>query len=73
MRAQRRREVWQFIRLAAHRDYWHLDDADLKNEHAEYAFCLRCKLKISYRPSSNKALDHMERFHENEMNEFLEK
>lgn len=72
MKPQRRREVWQFIRLAAQSDHWHLADQGLMNEHAAYAFCLRCKVTISYRHNSNKALDHMERYHTREMKAFLE-
>jgi hypothetical protein len=71
MRHQRRKEVWQFVKLAAKSEFWHLADHDLKNEHAAFAFCTKCKVNIAFRPTSNKALAHMVRHHETDMQEFL--
>jgi hypothetical protein len=71
MRRQRRKEVWQFVFLAAKQEFWHLADQDLRNEHAGSAFCQKCKRTIAFQSTSNKVLAHMERYHRTEMKEFL--
>lgn len=71
MRRQRRKEVWQFVYLAAKQEFWHLADQDLRNEHADAAYCQKCKRTIAFQSTSNKVLAHMERCHRPEMESFL--
>ncbi|KAF1316088.1 hypothetical protein FI667_g15658, partial [Globisporangium splendens] len=73
MRRQRVKKLWQFIHLAAKSDVWYLADHELLNEHAEFAYCLKCKCRIFFRVGNHHVLDHMTKYHKHVLVEFENK
>lgn len=72
MKLQKRRKLWQFVVLSAKREHWNLADNELKNDHAEFAFCKRCKCSIPFKVGQHKVLDHMETYHRRELLGYME-
>lgn len=73
LKKQRKRELWQFVRLAAKDEYHHLRPDQLKSEHAESAYCMRCKCRIYFQTGQNGVKQHMEKYHGQIMHGFGEK
>jgi hypothetical protein len=71
MKPQKKPEYWQFVRLAAREEHWHLQDFQFKNEHAAFAYCMRCKCRVAYSQTSSKVRYHMQRYHAHDMLEFF--
>ncbi|POM76730.1 Zinc finger BED domain containing hypothetical protein 1-like [Phytophthora palmivora] len=47
-------------------EFWYLA-ANFLNEHAEFAYCTKCSVKIPFKTSNHQVVPHMERFHPNDL------
>ncbi|POM76462.1 Hypothetical protein PHPALM_6290 [Phytophthora palmivora] len=47
-------------------EFWYLAPNFL-NEHAEFAYCTKCSVKIPFKTSNHQVVPHMERFHPNDL------
>ncbi|KAG1704345.1 hypothetical protein DVH05_006353 [Phytophthora capsici] len=67
MKRQKRRDVWHFARLIRSEACRHIERNDLKNDHAELAYCLLCSAKVKFRVGQSKLPLHMEMYHSEEL------
>ncbi|KAE9071288.1 hypothetical protein PF005_g29757 [Phytophthora fragariae] len=70
MNRVRKPQYWQFIVLVAHYQFWDIDDDKLKNQHAAYAYCTRCKRAIRFKKKNSGFERHMSKFHQAELENY---
>ncbi|KAE9032769.1 hypothetical protein PR001_g10457 [Phytophthora rubi] len=70
MNRVRKPQYWQFIVLVAHYQFWDIGDDKLKNEHAAYAYCTRCKRAIQFKKKNSGVERQMSKSHQAELDNY---
>ena len=69
-RKQHKRGFWQFIHLVPCAEAENLPEDQLKNEHAMYAWCTKCKCPIPFSKGKHQVGNHMRLYHGEELQDF---